>query len=62
MIFGYLDPGSGSLILQAVIGGLTGLAVTIKAMRSRYALKRANGDAVPVEEEAAQDTTLPAEP
>ena len=35
MIFGYLDPGSGSLILQAVIGGLTGIGVAYKAYRAR---------------------------
>ena len=62
MIFGYLDPGSGSLILQAVIGGLTGLAVTIKAFRSKHRLKRAIGDSAPVGDEAREDTTLPAEP
>ncbi len=57
MIFGYLDPGSGSLILQAVIGGLTGLAVTIKALRSKYGwgrVKTATGD----ENEVVEDTPL----
>ena len=62
MIFGYLDPGSGSLILQAVIGGLTGLAVTVKALRSKYALKRANGEAATPESGAAEDNSLPVEP
>jgi hypothetical protein len=61
MIFGYLDPGSGSLILQAVIGGLTGLAVTVKALRSKYALKRAGSEPATPENEAAEDTGLPAE-
>jgi hypothetical protein len=28
MIFGYLDPGSGSVILQAVAGGAAAIAVT----------------------------------
>lgn len=36
MILAYLDPGSGSLILQAVLGGAAGLGVAAKAMRSRY--------------------------
>jgi hypothetical protein len=62
MIFGYLDPGSGSLILQAVIGGLTGLAVTVKALRSKYSLKRAASEAATPESEAAEDTSLPSEP
>ena len=26
----YLDPGSGSLIIQAIIGGIMGLAMVIK--------------------------------
>jgi hypothetical protein len=30
MIFGYLDPGSGSVILQAVAGGAAAVAVTAK--------------------------------
>lgn len=36
MIFAYLDPGSGSLILQAVLGGVAGLGVAAKAMRNRW--------------------------
>jgi hypothetical protein len=30
MIFGYLDPGSGSVILQALVGGFAAVAVTFK--------------------------------
>ena len=30
MIFGYLDPGSGSVILQAIVGGFAAIAVTGK--------------------------------
>ena len=30
MIFGYLDPGSGSVILQAIVGGFAAVAVTAK--------------------------------
>ena len=44
MIFGYLDPGSGSLILQAVIGGLTGIGVAYKAYRARRGLGRSIPD------------------
>lgn len=36
MILAYLDPGSGSLILQAVLGGAAGLGVAAKAMRNRW--------------------------
>jgi hypothetical protein len=40
MIFGYLDPGSGSLILQAVLGGVAGAGVAAKAMRNRWKARR----------------------
>jgi hypothetical protein len=31
----YLDPGSGSMLLQALLGGIAGLAVTFKMFGSR---------------------------
>jgi hypothetical protein len=40
MIFGYLDPGSGSLILQAVLGGVAGAGVAAKAMRNRWKARK----------------------
>jgi len=61
MIFGYLDPGSGSLILQAVIGGLTGLAVTVRALRSKYGLGRSKAATEGAETEAVDDSTLTAD-
>lgn len=45
MIFGYLDAGSGSLILQAILGGAAGIAVAFKAWRARLAGKEAIADA-----------------
>jgi hypothetical protein len=54
MIFGYLDPGSGSLLLQAVIGGATGLTVAVKAFRHRYRWRRGE-DAPDTGEENAED-------
>jgi hypothetical protein len=35
MEFGYLDPGSGSMILQAILGGLAGIAVALKMFGRR---------------------------
>lgn len=35
LIAGYLDPGSGSMILQAILGGAAGLAVGIKMFGRR---------------------------
>lgn len=40
MIFAYLDPGSGSLLLQAVLGGAAGLGVAAKAWGSRLKRRR----------------------
>ncbi len=44
MIFGYLDPGSSSLILQALLGGIAGVAVAFKAWKQRLAGKRHRAD------------------
>jgi len=53
MIFAYLDPGSGSLILQAVLGGVAGLGVAAKAMRNRWKARSLGPDEdVPEESEA----------
>lgn len=60
MIFGYLDPGTGSLILQAVVGGLAGIGVAWKAWRSKLRGGK-KAEAEPAETEAAEDTSLPAE-
>lgn len=39
MIFGYLDAGSGSLILQAILGGAAGIAVAFKAWKAKLSGK-----------------------
>lgn len=61
MIFGYLDAGSGSLLLQALIGGLAGIGVAYKAMRMKFARGRIERGAVEDEVETAEDTALSAE-
>lgn len=58
MIFAYLDPGSGSLILQAVLGGVAGLGVAAKAMRNRWRSRAADAGE-PTETDEAE--TAPAE-
>lgn len=35
MIFAYLDPGTGSLLLQAILGGIAGLVVFFKTTGRR---------------------------
>lgn len=52
MLFGYLDAGSGSLILQAILGGAAGIAVAWKAWRARLMGKEAVADAEPEVEES----------
>ena len=34
-VLGYLDPGTGSVLLQALLGGLAGLAVALKMFGRR---------------------------
>jgi hypothetical protein len=45
MIFGYLDAGSGSLILQAILGGAAGIVVAFKAWKARMQGKSAASEA-----------------
>jgi len=35
MIFAYIDPGTGSLLLQALLGGVAGLVVFLKTTGRR---------------------------
>ena len=44
-IFGYLDAGSGSLLLQALLGGLAGIAVAWRALKARVTGKKPADDA-----------------
>lgn len=53
MIFGYLDAGSGSLIIQAILGGAAGIAVAFKAWKARLMGKEALAAAS--EDSAASD-------
>lgn len=63
MILGYLDPGTGSLILQAVVGGLAGIGVAYKAWRSKLGRgAKSEPDRGQGEDEAIDETSLPAEP
>lgn len=57
MIFAYLDAGSGSLLIQALLGGAAGIAVAFKAWKARIAGKAAvasaeDGNTEPVDESA----------
>jgi hypothetical protein len=56
MLFGYLDAGSGSLILQAILGGAAGIAVAFKAWKARMMGKQAVTEAQAETDEAAVPT------
>lgn len=51
MILGYLDAGTGSLILQTVLGGAAGLAVFFKTAGRRFLPSRGKShEAIPATE------------
>lgn len=58
MLFGYLDAGSGSLILQAILGGAAGILVAFKAWKARLMSKQAanGGEGEPNLDESAVPT------
>ena len=60
IIFAYLDPGSGALILQALLGGLAGVAVAARAWKARL---RGRGAATeePQAESSADESALTSE-
>jgi len=35
-VYAYLDPGSGSMLLQLLLGGLAGLAIVLKLYWHRF--------------------------
>ena len=53
-LFAYLDPGSGSFILQLIIGGIVGLLVAVKAFWGRIKAFFTRGERPMSDEE--QDT------
>lgn len=60
MILGYLDAGTGSLILQTVLGGAAGLAVFFKTSGRRL-FKRGSDTPEPTVETATASAEKPAE-
>ena len=58
MIFGYLDPGSGSVILQAIVGGFAAIAVTGKLWWRRVTgiFKRDSDEETPAPTKASEES------
>lgn len=59
MTIGYLDPGSGSLIASAVVGGAAAAGVAVRQARhrltSRFSRKRPEAEVTPSETELEAD-------
>ena len=45
-VLAYLDPGSGTLIVQALLGGIAGVTVLFKTMGRRLFGRRSDDDGV----------------
>jgi hypothetical protein len=43
-IFAYLDPGTGTIIVQAVLGGVAGVAVLFKTVGGKFRRKNKSDD------------------
>jgi hypothetical protein len=59
-LFGYLDPGSSTLIIQAVLGGAAGVAVLFKTMGNKFTRKNKTEAATDITE--GGETVETAEP
>lgn len=60
-IVGYLDAGTGSLILQTVLGGAAGLAVFFKTAGRRFLPSRGKSEEATTETTAETETDRPVE-
>ena len=60
MIFAYLDAGSGSLLLQAILGGIAGIVIAAKAWKARF-FRGKNPAAKGEAEDAVEDAALTTE-
>lgn len=57
MFVAYLDAGSGSLILQAVLGGIAGIVVAGKAWKAKF-FDRRNANDDEQDKEATDESAL----
>jgi len=45
-LFAYLDPGTGTIIVQAVLGGVAGVAVLFKTVGGKFRRKSKTDDVI----------------
>jgi hypothetical protein len=57
-MFAYLDPGTGSIVLQVIVGGFAGLAVFFKMFGRRMMFWKKDNELT----EGEGETTIDAEP
>ena len=53
-VFAYLDPGTGTLIVQAILGGTAGVAVLFKTMGGKFRRKKDSEEPAAVEGTAVE--------
>lgn len=54
-LFAYLDPGTGTIIVQAVLGGVAGVAVLFKTVGGRFRKKSKTEDVDPTTQAVETD-------
>ena len=57
-LFAYLDPGTGTIIVQAVLGGVAGVAVLFKTVGGRFRRKGTSKDVEQITDSAEADEPL----
>ncbi len=61
-MFAYLDPGTGSIVLQVVVGGFAGLAVFFKMFGRKMMFWKKSDNELTTGEGEATDAPADAEP
>ena len=57
-LFAYLDPGTGTIIVQAVLGGVAGVAVLFKTVGGRFRRKGAPEEVEQITDSVEADEPL----
>lgn len=61
-MFAYLDPGTGSIVLQVIVGGFAGLAVFFKMFGRKMMFWKKDNELTEGDAETATDAAPDAEP